>query len=139
MSPVRQTALQIPNKFCVLLLKFVLITSILCIQCNTEEKRNKKLKQELMGTWILTEATRNGDPAPTLHDAFFTFQEKDILKTNFTGQEKEFPYVIQKDTISLIGEVTYKLHFKKMDPKKIQFGLNVGGYDFIMQVVRPSR
>lgn len=53
------------------------------------------LTKDLIGRWDISEATRNGKPAPSLADLYFEFFNDGSMRTNISGVEEEAVYQLE--------------------------------------------
>jgi len=100
-------------KFRILLFTFFSITCIL-LSCLGEPKEAPlTIDKVLPGYWELINATRNGNPAPTLQGTYFEFDSLGVISTNLTGEQVVTEYTIEDNTILYDGAGKQnKLDFK---------------------------
>jgi hypothetical protein len=74
---------------------FVCLSGV--IACNTPQKPS-----EMAGTWVVSEAYRNGKPAEAMSGIFFTLSADGKLSTNFSATGDTLNGTWEADTEALI-------------------------------------
>jgi hypothetical protein len=99
--------------------------------CTTTE--TKTLEQsDILGKWILKEATRGGKPATTLQGIYFEFMENGQAKTNFNIETKDqiLTYEFKEGAISLTGENNLDIKASKDLDENLTFDTKLAKYKF---------
>lgn len=99
--------------------------------CATTE--TKTLEQsDILGKWILKEASRGGKPTSTLKDIYFEFMENGEAKTNFNIETKDqtLSYELKEGTISLKGENNLDIKASKDLDENLTFDTKLANYKF---------
>lgn len=105
--------------------------------CSTAPSFDNK---QLIGTWEITEATRNGKKTGSLANSFFTFNENGTMETNLslTGEIVKGNYLIEGTNIKETGanNLTYKI--EALNPEQLDLAFNLRDMDFKISMQRKT-
>ncbi|MGK0388114.1 MAG: hypothetical protein ACI94Y_000842 [Maribacter sp.] len=99
--------------------------------CTTTE--TKTLEQsDILGKWVLKEASRGGKPTSTLQNIYFEFMENGQAKTNFNIETKDqiLKYEFKEGAISLTGENNLNIKASKDLDGNLTFDTKLADYKF---------
>lgn len=87
-------------KYSILLL--LSIGMLLCISCEKEPNSSVQ-KDQIIGTWTLSNALRNGNVTETLNNFKLEFENDTLLYSNLSGTREEQFYTIDENFIKTKG------------------------------------
>lgn len=90
----------------------IIISSFVLFSCNQTEK----IKKELAGKWVISEAYRDDNPTDMLQNAYIQL-DPNTMKTNMFGSEIESKYSVSEDKITLLDppNTAFKILEKSTD------------------------
>lgn len=85
-----------------LFLFFVCISQLTLISCE-KESGTEELSNQLLGTWTLQSAQRNGQSTETLNNFKLEFENDTLLFSNLSGSREQQTYSVDKGIIQTKG------------------------------------
>lgn len=87
-------------KFSILL---ILTISLLTLNSCEKEPGNEELENQLLGTWTLEGAQRNGQSTETLNNFRLEFENDTLLFSNLSGSREQQTYSVDENIIQTKG------------------------------------
>ena len=79
---------------------FLALLMIGCNGCTTDPPENDLSRNQLLGYWTLTQATRSGQVTESLEGLFFEFEAPETLTTNISGVATSATYDLDDGRLS---------------------------------------
>jgi len=88
---------------------------------------------DLIGSWEVIAAKRNGRLTGTLKDGYFKFSDNNMMETNILGELQSFEYSFSGSTITQKGEksTNYKIRMLQNDTLHLSSELLNYNFDFL--------
>lgn len=93
----------------------------------------EKQKEQIIGTWKLTSALRNGNPTETLDNFKLEFENDTLLYSNLSGTREEQTYLIKDSYIETKGariNPAYEIIQISDSTLTLKMSLNEVSFDF---------
>ncbi len=116
-------------------LPLVLVFFFLVLSCKNEPHL---AENDLLGKWIVSEASRDGEPTETLKDAYFDFVDESRMESNVDRRTASYNYTFENGLIKQSGSMNVDYRVILLNDSAMVLGTNIRNYDFIFTLVRDT-
>ena len=106
--------------------KFSFLLLFVLFACNPEEK----LKKEIAGKWVISEAFRDDNVTDMLQNAYIQFETNNIMTTNILGNDSESKYTITAENITQTDPPNIVFHIIEKSSNKLVLSSEFEGFSF---------
>lgn len=116
-------------------LPLVLVFFFLVLSCKNEPHL---AENDLLGKWIVSAASRDGEPTETLKDAYFDFVDESRMESNIDRRTASYNYTFENGLIKQSGSMNVDYRVILLNDSAMVLGTNIRNYDFIFTLVRDT-
>ena len=109
---------------------------LLSISCEKEPGSTAQ-KDQILGTWTLSNALRNGNPTETLNNFKLEFENDTLLFSNLSGTREEQVYSIDKSLIKTRGaRINPEYQILNITDSTLTLKMSMNNLEFDFEFVR---
>lgn len=101
-------------------------------------RTEEDIHSQLIGKWLIYDATRNQKPTATLKDGFMTFLESDTLVTNILGDTTHSPFAIKEQILESYGDFNFQFKINQLSGDSLILSGRMRVFDMVFYLVKDA-
>ena len=119
-----------------MVMKTFLIPILICLAIAACRNEAQQARNPLLGKWMITEASRDGEYTETLTDAYFNFIDENSLETNINRRSNQYEYTFEDGVIIQKGSMSATYRVVVLNDSSLVMETKIRNYDFIFKLHR---